>query len=151
MSYTLPVFLAHAIEMENEAAVRYLELADMMEAHNNLDVAKIFREMNHFSILHRDSIKERADGVELPKMRAADFKWVSPPEVADEELFDYMLDPFHALEYARENEQRAAEFYQSVVGDTADDEVKRLAQEFAEEEREHKEQLEAIIEQTPRP
>ena len=151
MSYTLPVFLAHAIEMENEAAVRYLELADMMEAHNNLDVSKIFREMNHFSILHRDSIKERADGVDLPKMRPGDFKWVTPPEVADDDLFDYMLDPFHALEYARENEQRAAEFYQSVVGDTADDEVKRLASEFAEEEQEHKEQLEAIIEKTPRP
>jgi rubrerythrin len=150
MSYTLPVFLAHAITMENEAAERYLELADMMEAHNNLDVSKLFRDMNHFSILHRDSIKERAANVELPELRRADFKWITPPEVADEDVFDYMLDPFHALEFARENEQRAAEYYRSVADDTADDEVKRLATEFAEEEQEHTEQLDEIIARTPR-
>jgi len=151
MSYTLPVFLAHAITMEDEAAERYLELADMMEAHNNLDVAQLFRDMNRYSILHRDSIKERAADVDLPKLRHADFKWVTPPEVADEDVFDYMLDPFHALEFARENEQRAAAFYRSVVDDTADDEVKRLAVEFAEEEQEHTHQLDKIIAQTQRP
>lgn len=118
MSYTLPVFLAHAIKMENEAAERYLELADMMVAHNNLDVAKLFRDMNHFSILHRDSIKEHAADVELPEMRATGFRWGIPPEVADEDAFDYMLDPFHALQFARENEQRAAQFYPSVADDT---------------------------------
>ena len=32
MNYTLPEFLAHAIALEHEAAERYLELADMMEA-----------------------------------------------------------------------------------------------------------------------
>jgi rubrerythrin len=150
MSYTLPVFLAHAIKMENEAAERYLELADMMEAHNNLHVAKLFRDMNHFSILHRDSIKERAADVELPEMRAVDFRWIIPPEVADDEAFDYTLDPFHALQFARENEQRAAQFYRSVADDTADDEVKRLAIEFAEEEQEHTEQLDAVIARTLR-
>jgi hypothetical protein len=35
MSYSLPEVLAHAIALENEAAERYLELADMMEAHRN--------------------------------------------------------------------------------------------------------------------
>ena len=72
------------------------------------------------------------------------------PALADEDAFDYMLDPFHALQFARENEQRAAQFYQSVADDTADDEVKRLALEFAEEEQEHTEQLDAIIARTQR-
>jgi rubrerythrin len=149
MSYSLPEFLAHAIAMEDEAAERYLELADMMEAHNNLEVSKLFRQMNHYSILHRDSIKKRAASVELPKLRMADFRWVTPPEVADEEAFDYTLDPFHALQYARENEQRAAQFYQSVADDAQDDEVKRLAAEFAEEEQEHTAALDKMIESTP--
>jgi rubrerythrin len=150
MSYTLPVFLAHAIEMENEAAERYLELADMMEAHNNVEVSKVFRDMNHYSILHRDSIKERAASVSIPKLKSADFKWVTPPEVTDDEVFDYMLDPYRALEYARENEQLAAQYYQSVANETTDDEVRTLATEFAEEEQEHTEALDAILAQTQR-
>jgi rubrerythrin len=150
MSYTLPVFLAHAIEMEHEAAERYLELADMMEAHNNIEVAKVFRDMNRYSILHRDSIKARAADIDLPILKPADFKWVTPPEVADDEVFDYMLDPYRALEYARENEQLAAQYYQAVADETEDDEVKRLATEFAAEEQEHTEALDQILAQTQR-
>ena len=44
MDYTLPQFLAHAIALEREAAERYLELADMMEAHRNDEVAALFRD-----------------------------------------------------------------------------------------------------------
>ena len=39
MSYALPEFLAHAVPLEQETADRYLELADMMEAHRNEVVA----------------------------------------------------------------------------------------------------------------
>ena len=150
MSYSLPVFLAHAIAMEDQAAERYLELADMMEAHHNLDVSKLFRQMHHYSTLHRDSIKERAASVELPILKSNDFKWVEPPEVADDDAFDYTLNPFDALQYARENEQRAAEYYQSVADEAGDDEVKRLAAEFAEEEQQHTEALDKLIALTPR-
>jgi rubrerythrin len=45
MDYTLPEFLAHAIALEHEAAERYLELADMMEAHRNDPVSALFRDM----------------------------------------------------------------------------------------------------------
>ncbi len=151
MSYSLPEFLAHAIAMENEAAERYLELADMMEAHDNLDVAKVFRDMHRFSIMHRDSIIERAGTIELPKLKSWQYRWTSPPEVGDEDAFDYMMVPYHALEYARENEQRARDFYQSCTGDTDDAEVKRLAEEFAEEEQEHTDALDDWLERTPRP
>ena len=43
MNYDLPEFLAHAIALEHEAAERYLELADMMEAHRNDPVSALFR------------------------------------------------------------------------------------------------------------
>lgn len=151
MSYSLPEFLAHSIAMEDEAAERYLELADMMEAHGNLDVQKVFRDMHRFSILHRDSIVERAADIELPKLKSWQYRWVFPPEVGDEDAFDYMLDPYHALEYARENERRARDFYQSCVADTDDAEVKRMAADFAQEEQEHTEALDDWIARTPRP
>jgi rubrerythrin len=111
MSFTLTEFLAHAIAMEEEAAERYLELADMMEAHNNLDVSRVFRDMNHYSQLHRDSIQERVGELQLPELKSWQYRWTSPPEVGDEDGFDYMMEPYHALEYARENERRAMAFY----------------------------------------
>ena len=149
LSYTLPEFLAHALAMENEAAERYLELADMMEAHINLDVAAIFRDMYRFSIMHRDSIKEQVGKIELPELSSTQFRWVLPTEVGDEDGFDYNMTPHNALLYARENEERAMQFYQTVAERTDDPEVKRLAAEFAEEEKEHTEPLEDWLDRVP--
>lgn len=135
--------------MENEAAERYLELADMMEAHNNLDVATIFRDMYRYSIMHRDSIKEHVGEIDLPQLKSWQFRWVMPTEVGDEDGFDYMMTPHNALQYARDNEERAMHFYQTVAEGTDDPEVRRLAAEFAEEEREHTEALEDWLERVP--
>ena len=151
MSYSLPEFLAHAIAMEHESAERYLELADMMETYGKDEVSQLFREMNRFSILHRDSVKERAGSIELPKMKSWQYRWTSPPEMGDEDAFDRELDAFSALRYARENEIRAMKYYQTVAEESEDQEVKRLAAEFAEEEQEHANALDGWIARTTRP
>lgn len=151
MTYTLPEFLAHAIAMEQEAADRYLELADMMEAHHNDAVAKVFREMYRYSELHRDSIRARAATVELPALRSWQYRWRTPPEVGGEEAFDYMIQPYNALKYARGNEVRSMKYYRSVAAQAADAELRRLAEEFAAEEREHVLGLDRWLAQTPRP
>src|SRR3990172_7914967 len=103
MSYTLPEFLAHAIAMEQEAVDRYLELADMMEAHRNDAVSVVFRDMSRYSVMHRDSIRARAGSLELPRLKSWQYRWRTPPEVGDEDGFDYLLEPYHALRYARAN------------------------------------------------
>ena len=149
--YTLPEFLAHAIALEREAAERYQELADMMEAHRNDAVSALFRDMVHYSRLHHDSIVERATGVELPTLRPRQFRWSSPPEAGGEEAFDYTLAPYNALRYARENEIRAMEYYTQVAQQAEDPEVQRLAAAFAVEETEHVEALEDWLARTPRP
>lgn len=149
MSYTLAEFLAHALAMEDESAERYLELADMMEAHNNLDVASIFRDMHRFSIMHRDSIKEHVEDIELPVLKSWQYRWVAPTEVGDEDGFDYMMRPHNALQYARDNEERAMMFYQTVAERSDDPEVQRLGAEFAEEEKEHTAALDNWLERVP--
>lgn len=151
MSYSLPVFLAHAVALEQEAADRYLELADMMEAHRNDAVSSVFRDMHRFSEMHRDEIKARVGTVELPQLRAWEYRWSLPPEVGGEEGFDYMMQAYNALQYARENEVRGMEYYRSVAEGATDPEVKRLATEFAQEESEHVAALDKWIELTPRP
>ncbi|HOL38061.1 MAG TPA: ferritin family protein [Rubrivivax sp.] len=151
MDYTLPEFLAHAIALEREAAERYQELADMMEAHRNDAVSALFRDMVHYSTLHHDSIVARAVGIVLPELRPNQFRWSVPPEVGGEEAFDYTLSPYNALRYARENEFRAMAYYTQVAQQTSDAEVRRLATEFAAEETEHVEAIEDWLARTPRP
>jgi rubrerythrin len=151
MSYALPEFLAHAVALEQEAADRYLELADMMEAHLNDAVSAVFRDMTRFSQMHCDAIKVRAGSIELPQLKSWEYRWRSPPEVGGEEGFDYMIEAYNALKYARENELRAMQYYRSVAEESTDAEVKRLAGEFANEETEHVAALDKWIELTPRP
>jgi rubrerythrin len=151
MSYALPEFLAHAVALEQEAADRYLELADMMEAHRNDPVSTVFRSMTRFSQMHCDAIKVRIGGIELPQLKSWEYRWRSPPEVGGEEGFDYMIEAYNALKYARENELRAMQYYRSVAEESTDAEVKRLAGEFANEETEHVAALDKWIELTPRP
>lgn len=151
MSYTLAEFLAHAIALEHEAAERYLELADMMEAHRNDAVASIFRDMNRFSLMHHDEVKGRVGMLELPTLKSWQYRWTTPPEMGGDEAFDYMLEPYNALRYARDNEERAMAYYRSVADGAADPEVRRLATEFAAEEAEHVAALDKWLAQTPRP
>jgi rubrerythrin len=151
MNYTLPEFLAHAIALEHEAAERYLELADMMEAHRNDEVSALFRDMVRFSRMHHDSIVERAQGVALPALRSWQYRWTHPPEAGGDEAFDATLDAYSALRYARENEVRALDYYSAVGMQSSDGEVKRLAAEFAAEETEHVEALDDWLARTPRP
>jgi rubrerythrin len=151
MGYALPEFLAHAVALEQEAADRYLELADMMEAHRNDAVSAVFRDMTRFSELHRDEIKARVASIQLPKLRSWEYRWRSPPEVGGEEGFDYLMAPYHALKYARANEVRAMQYYRSVERASTDAEVKRLAAAFAAEETEHVAALDKWIALTPRP
>jgi rubrerythrin len=151
MDWTLPEFLAHAIALEREAAERYLELADMMEAHRNDEVAMLFRDMVRYSRMHHDSIVERASGLALPALKASQFRWRQPPEAGGEEAFDPTLNAWDALRYARENELRAMQFYADVGEQAPDGELRRLAAEFAAEETEHVEALDDWLARTHRP
>ena len=60
---TLDEFMAVALAMENEAVDRYTDFADMMETHNNGDVAAMFRTMAGYEAKHAQHIMD-ADGLE---------------------------------------------------------------------------------------
>ena len=135
MDYTLPEFLAHALALEHEAAERYRELAELMSAHGNREVWALFRDMVHFSTLHHDDIQRRVGDIELPRLQRSDYRWT--PEAGLEASYEQLSDPFRALQYARENEVRAMEYYSSVGQSATDPDVRRLAAEFAGEEADH--------------
>jgi len=153
MTTKVATFLAHALAMESEAADRYEELADTMDVHNNPEVAELFRQMAKFSRLHGVSVAERVKDHELPKLKSWQFRWNTPepPEVGTASGTHYMMTPYHALEFALENERRGMEYYASEAKGSDDAEVRTMAKEMAAEEAEHVAELEQWIARTPKP
>lgn len=135
----LDIFLAYSVALEEEAADRHEELADMMEVHNNPGVAETFRKLAHYSRLHAQEIRDRSRGHRLPVIAPWDYGWedMEGPETADISGVNYLMTVNQALNIARGNEQRACDFYSGISNDSPDEAVRALAGEFADEEKEH--------------
>ena len=152
---SLPLFLAHAVELESEAALRYDELADSMEAHNNWQVAALFRDMARYSRLHRDEVMgiAAAHGP-LPKVAPWEFQWTGTAESPEAAAFDgahYLMTPHHALCPALACEEARHAYYAAVAEQTAVAEVARLARDFAAEESHHVVLVRQWLERFPAP
>ena len=147
---SLEMFFAYSIALEEEAAARHDELADMLDVHNNPGVASTFRKLAHYSRLHAAEIREEAGDRELPEIAPWEFGWddMEGPETADISKVSYLMNSAKALQIAKGNEQRAHDFYARIGRESRLEEVAKLAREFAEEEKEHLELLEMWIEKT---
>jgi len=135
----LNTFYAFSIALEEEAAERHDELADMLDVHNNPDVAATFRKLAHYSRLHAQEIGDRAKGRTLPVIAPWDFGWESAegPETGDIGDVTYLMNTAHALQLAMGNEQRAHDFYDQISRESQVPEVAAMAAEFAAEEKQH--------------
>ena len=131
--------LAHALALENEAAERYAELADLMESHNNSDVAALFRRMATIEAQHGDHILNLRREYQLTDLPSLRFQWVSPegPETTDPLELHYLMTPEHALQLALHNEKRAYAYYRDIGDHASDQETRLLAQQLAQEELDH--------------
>ena len=147
----LDTFLAYSVALEEEAAERHGELADMMTVHNNPEVAATFRKLAHYSRLHAQEIRDRSRGSDLPRIAPWDFGWetMEGPETADIGSVNYLMNTVRALQIAMGNEQRARDFYFAISEESPDPEVRALAAEFADEEKEHLGLLEKWLEKLP--
>jgi rubrerythrin len=150
---SLDTFLAYSVALEEEAAERHDELADMMDVHHNPDVAATFRKLAHYSRLHAREIRGHSEGHSLPLIAPWDFGWedMEGPETAEIGDVNYLMTTHQALKIAMANEQRAHDFYYDISGNSPDAAVRALASEFADEEKEHLELLEKWLEGCPEP
>ena len=140
-------FLAHTIQLENEAALRFGQLADAMMTAGNKEVGRLFRRLADYSLLHLGDARARAGFRTLPQMSAGDYRWpdIESPEAAAIWAADPFIGIEQALQVALEAETAGLEFYRGVLDATADPEIRVLAQEFVEEEQEHVAELERWI------
>ena len=147
----LDTFLAYSVTLEEEAAERHDELADMMDVHNNPGVAETFRKLAHYSRLHAQEIRDHSKGHNLPVIAPWDYGWedMEGPETADISDVNYLMDTTQALKIALGNEQRAHDFYFDISRNSVDADVRALAAEFADEEKEHLELLEKWLQSCP--
>jgi rubrerythrin len=125
--------------MEREAVARYTELAEMMEVHNNLEVAELFRKMALYESRHVEQILADmgwADDTVAPRVAGAWAGAESPEAVPIDEMH-YLMHPWHALQLALAAEQRAVEFFEALAASAESGPMRRAAEEMRDEEIEH--------------
>ena len=147
----MATFLAYSVALEEEAAERHDELADMMEVHNNPDVAATFRKLAGYSRLHAREIREQAGEHELPVIAPWDFGWedMEGPETGRIDEVDYLMSDHQALQLAMGNERRAHDFYAAIGRESPNGRVREVATGFAAEEKEHLQLLQEWLDRTP--
>lgn len=137
-------FLAHSIKLEEEAALRFDQLADAMLSAGNAEVGKLFRRLADYSRLHMRTARERSGFHELPKLEPGQFDWpdIESPETAAIWAADPFIGREQALEVALEAESAGLAYYRDILEATQDPQVRAFAKEFVEEETEHVAELE---------
>jgi len=150
---TLTELMGQALTMEREAVARYNELADMMETHNNPEVAELFRKMAGYEQIHVNQILADmgwADDVVVPRQSGF---WNMPesPEVVPIEEMHYLMHPWHALQLALAAEQRAEAFFAELAGTATSEAVRQAAEEMRQEEAEHVEMVRQWLAKVPQP
>ena len=132
-------FLAYAARLEQEAVLRFKELAEAAKSHGNKEVQDFFAQMAHYSQMHYQQAKERCGYHDLPEMKSEDFKWpeMESPEAAAIWGADPLMGVQEAMRLALDAETRGYEFYKNILDTTTDPEIRAMAQEFVEEEAEH--------------
>ena len=145
-------FMSRAYAMELEAVERYAQFAEQLDAHNNREVAELFRKLSAIEALHAKRILEEMGWPSLPVLTPA-YAWEGPeaPETAPFESVHYLMQPYHALEIALGCELKAQKYFEQIAAGTAPKPVKAAAQEMAEEEREHVTLIRAWMKKVPQP
>jgi rubrerythrin len=144
---------AVAYQIEADAVERYELLADQMETHNNRELVVMFRDLARAEGIHRDEIRRLAGDIDVVAHGRRLAKWHrgESPEQADLGAAHYMMTPWHALQLALVGEKRALAFFTSVAETAKNPEIKKMAEEFAEEEAEHVNLVHRLLRKYPEP
>lgn len=145
---TVESFLAHSIKLEEEAALRFDQLAHAMDTGGNSSVAKLFKRLANYSRLHLKEARERSGFRELPVMAVSDYQWpdIESPETAAIWAADPFIGREEALTVALQAESASLAYYKDILDTTKDPEIRVFAKEFVEEEATHVAELERWLE-----
>ena len=95
-------FLAHAIQLERDAARRYEDLTAAMQTDGNAEVKAFFVRMAYYSRKHLAEAQARGGFRDLPDLAPEDYDWPegTSPETAEWAGVDGQMDTADALQLA---------------------------------------------------
>lgn len=68
-------FLAYAVKLEEEAAVRFGQLAHAMATRGNAEARRLFRRLSDYSRMHLAEAQARTGFRDIPVMDPSEFAW----------------------------------------------------------------------------
>lgn len=148
---TVEFFLAHAVQLERDAARRYEELAAAMGTEGNRELVVFFTRMAHYSRLHLADAMARGGFRTLTPLAPHEFEWPegTSPETAAWAGVDAQMGAREALQLALDGERRGLAYYAGIAASCSDAELRGLATQFADEEAEHVRELEKWLAACP--
>lgn len=148
---TVEFFLAHAVQLERDAARRYEELAAAMGTEGNRELGVFFTRMAHYSRLHLADAMARGGFRTLTPLAPHEYEWPegTSPETAGWAGVDAQMGARDALELALEGERRGHAYYAGIAASSPDAELRGIASQFADEEAEHVRELEKLLAACP--
>ncbi len=150
---TLEDFMAQALQMELDAVQRYNDFADMMETHNNSEVEQWFRKMAQVEGKHAAQIMSEMGWTQPPALKVGVqvFEGFETPEAASIDDMHYLMKPWHVLQLALANEERAERFFAKLASMATVESVRKAALELQQEEAEHVQIVKEWLQKVPQP
>lgn len=136
---TVEAFLALSMLLEFESADRLRELSQRMNECNAAELAELLDKLAGYSDLHGSEIRDLAEGRVLPELATMDVSWegLEGPETTAYESIKSDMNPYDVLQIALRNEIKGQEFYTGISLHSPEQEVRKMAADFANEENEH--------------
>ena len=144
---SLDEFLNFALQLEDDAANHYEQLAAAMQSLGNTAVGELFAKLAGYSRLHYQEAKSRMVSSDVALNVPSRTLW--PENVTPERTAiwaaDAGLSRLDALKVALQGERRGYEFYYAVANTNSDPAIAAMAKEFVKEEAEHVDTLKLWI------
>ena len=136
---SVETFLALSLLLEYESADRLKELSRLMREQQANELADLLMRLSGYSRKHAEEILELAEGHVLPDLASSDAAWegLEGPETTAFESVNPQMSCEDMLQVALRNETRGQDFYTRISLESPNEEVRRMAADFAAEENEH--------------
>jgi erythrin-vacuolar iron transport family protein len=138
-----------AILIEEEAKERYEEFYENLAVHHTPDAAQFFKTMAGNEAKHGEDLTMRRQSLfpGAPTTVTRAMLWdVEAPDYDASRMF---MTARQAMEVAMACEVKAHDFFDAALAHVTDAEVRALFEELREEESEHKQMVQAILDRMP--
>jgi rubrerythrin len=138
-----------AILIEEEARDRYDEFHENLAVHHTPDAAQFFKTMAGNEAKHGEDLMMRRQSMFPAAPRTVTRAMLWDVEAPDYDQSRTFMTARQAMEVAMACEVKAHDFFDAALAHVTDPEVRTLFEELRQEEVEHKELVQAILDRLP--